>query len=111
MNITITDNGIYQISRDNGDSFELTANEVSLLCNQMNKHDLRFRIEDSLREMDGDTISLEKYPYTFEELIDEIYVDLEDEVDYGNSVSDDDIEEKILDTADFYEMLTDEEDD
>ena len=103
MNISYA-NGSYTLSREDGTSFTLTANEVSLLSNQMQKHGLRERIEDQLREADGDTISLEKYPYSFEELVDEIYLDLEDEIDYGNSVSEEDIDDKIIDTADFYEM-------
>lgn len=83
---------------------DLTANEVSLLVNQFMKHGLRESIEYRLREADGDTIDLEKYPYSFEELVDEIYVDLEDEVDYGNFPNDDDIDDKIEEVASFYEM-------
>ena len=97
----------YTITRADGTTIELTANEVSLLMNQMQKDTLRSRIEDAVNDMDGDTIDMSKYEYTREEFIDEIFLDLEDEIDYGNFVSDDDITDKITDTADFYEMCID----
>lgn len=78
--------------------------EMSLLVNQYMKDSLRQSIEYELHEADGDTIDLERYPYSFEELVDEIFVDLEDEIDCGNYPSDDDVKEKIADTANFYEM-------
>ena len=105
MKIT-ENNGIWTIESTTR-SIDLTANEVSLLVNQFMKHGLRDSIIYRLHEADGDTIDLEKYPYTFEELVDEIFTDLEDEVDYGNYPDDDDIDEKIADTASFYEMELD----
>ena len=94
----------YSITRKDGTVITLTANEVSLLANQMNKDDLRTRIEDSVKDASEDWMNMEAYPYSYEEFIDEIYVDLEEEIDYGNPVSDDDINEKIESVADFYEM-------
>ena len=79
-------------------------NDVSLLLNVYMKDSLRDSIEYELREADGDTIDLEKYPYSFEELVDEIYVDLEDEVDFGNPPTDKDIKDMIQGVASFYEM-------
>ena len=94
----------YTITRDDGTTIELTASEVSLLMNQMQKDTLRERIEDAVNDMDGDTIDMSKYEYTREEFIDEIFADLEEEIDYGNAVSDDNITDKINDVANFYEM-------
>ena len=103
----ITENeGIWTIKTETR-SVDLTANEVSMLVNQFMKHGLRESIEYRLREADGDTIDLGKYPYSFEELVDEIYVDLEDEVDYGNYPDDEDIDGKIEEVASFYEMELD----
>lgn len=82
-------------------------NDMSLLVNIYMKDQLRDSIEYELHEADGDTIDLERYPYSFDELVDEIFTDLEDEVDYGNPPTDDDIKEKIADTASFYEMELD----
>lgn len=97
--------GIYTIDRGTG-TVDLTANEVSLLVNRFMKDGLRESIEHIAEKLNGDSIDLDRYPYTREEFIDEIFTDLEDEVDYGN-YPDDDIEEKIIDTADFYEMNID----
>ena len=85
----------------------LTANEMSLLFNQYAKLGLRDSIEYKLRELDGDTIDLAKAPNGFDDLVEEIYVDLEDEIDYGNMPSDDDIEDKVTDVCDYYDMCID----
>ena len=103
MKLTRNENNTYTLERENG-TLDLTANEVSFILNQANKIGLRDRIEDLCREMDGDTIDLERYPYTFEEFIDEIFVDLEDEIDFGNIPSEEDIKDTIHDTANFYDM-------
>ena len=106
MKLTRNENNTYTLERENG-TIDLTMNEVSFIVNQSNKIGLRDTIEDLCREMDGDTIDLERYPYTFEEFIDEIFVDLEDEIDFGNFPSEEDIKDKIQDTANFYEMELD----
>lgn len=79
-------------------------NVMSILMNRYMKDSLRDSIEYELREADGDTIDLERYPYSFEELVDEVFVDLEDEIDFGNPPTDDDIKNKIAEVASFYEM-------
>lgn len=78
--------------------------DMSLLVNIYMKDSLRNSIEYELREADGDTIDLERYPHSFEELVDEIFVDLENEIDYGNLPTDEDIQEKIADIAGYYDM-------
>ena len=106
MKLIRNENGTYTFERENG-SLDLTANELSLLMNQYLKMSLRDSIIYRLHEADGDTLSLEKYPYSFDELVDEIYIDLEDEVDYGNLPDDEDIDAKIEEVASFYEMELD----
>ena len=93
----------YTIDRGTG-TVTLTINEVSLLVNQFMKNGLRESIESLAHDMDGDTIDLSLYPYTLEEFFDEIFVDMEDEIDYGNYPHDEDIKDKIQDTADYYDM-------
>ena len=95
--------GIYTIDRGTG-TVDLTVNEVSLLVNRFMRDGLRESIEYRLREADGDTIDVSRYPYSFEELIDEIFTDLEDEIDCGNYPDDEDIDDKIECLASFYEM-------
>ena len=91
------------------DTYTMTIehNVMSLLMNRYMKDSLRDSIEYELHEADGDTINLERYPYSFEELVDEVFVDLEDEIDYGNPPTDDDIKDKIQEVASFYEMELD----
>ena len=104
MKLTKSEDGrVFTLERENG-TVDLTANEMSFLFNQFAKFSVRDAIEYRLREADGDTINLAKYPHSFVELIDEIFVDLEDEIDYGNMPNDDDIDDKISDLASFYEM-------
>ena len=107
MDITRNDNGTYTISNASG-TIQLSMNDASLFLNQFMKNGLRESIEYETRKADGDTIDMTKYPYTFEEFIDEIFTDMEDEIDYGNYPSDKNIQDKITDTADFYEMLIEE---
>ena len=99
----------YIIERNDGSSVELTCNEVSLLVNQVGKEGLRAQITDRVDNAIADEgLNLDKYEGTREEFEDEIFVDLEDEIDYGNSVSDEFIDERIRDTADYYELYEEE---
>ena len=94
--------GIYTIQTETR-SIDLTTTEVSFIVNHFMKESVRETIGALLHEMDGDTIDLSQYPYSFEEFVDEIFVDLEDEIDYGNFPTEDDIRDKIEYVADFYE--------
>lgn len=79
-------------------------NDVSLLMNVYMKDSLRESVIYELNNANGDTIDLNLYPYTFDELVDEIYTDLADEIDYGNPPTDETIKDKITEVAEFYEM-------
>lgn len=104
MTITHTD-GIWTLDRDTG-TVDLTANEVSLLVNQFLKHGLRQSITYLCQEMDEDYIDLRKLPegLDFEDFVTEVFLELEDDVDYGDYPNEDYIREKIQDTADYYDM-------
>lgn len=88
-------------------SMIIPHSDMSLLVNIYMKDSLRDSIIYELHEADGDTIDLERYPYTFDELVDEVFVDLEDEIDYGNFPDDEDIKAKIEEVSSFYEMELD----
>ena len=103
MKIIHNDNGIWTIESETR-SIDLTANEVSLLVNQFMKHGLRESIEYRLNERNGDDINLEAYPYSYDELVDEIFTDLEEKIDYGEYPDDEDIDSGIDSVAQFYEM-------
>lgn len=101
----------YIIERNDGTSVGLTCNEVSLLVNFFGKEGLRSQIGERLDfAVEEDGLDLDKYEGTRDEFIDEIFVDFEDEIDYGNSVDDSDIDDKIRDLADYYELCTNDDD-
>lgn len=101
MKITKEGNN-YLISRNDGVTVILTCAEAGLLVNYIGKEGLRVQIEDRTALAELDWLDLSKYEGTFDEFVQEIFDDLEDEIDYGNSVSDDEIDERISDTAAFY---------
>ena len=79
-------------------------NDMSLLVNTYMKDQLRESVIYELHEADGDTIDLEKYPDSFDDLVEEVFVDLADEIDYGNFPNDEDIQNKIADITSYYDM-------
>ena len=109
MKIIRNGNGIWTLERENG-TVNLTSNEVSLLVNQFMKHGLRESIIYLCHELDGDTIDLNKAPNGFDDFVEEVYCDLEDDVDYGDYPSEEYIKEKIQDTANYYDMEYDGDD-
>lgn len=107
MELTYNDEArTFTLHRENG-TVDLTMNEVGFIVNQFGKMNLRSNIIDRINSANDDWLDVSKYPYSFEELVDEIFVDLEDEIDYGNSVSDEDIDDKISDLCSYYELERD----
>lgn len=101
----------YIIERNDGTSVELQCNEVSMLVNFVGKEGLRAQIADRVDNAIADEgLNLDKYEGTREEFEDEIFVELEDEVDCGNSVSDEWVDDRIRDTADYYGLYTNDGD-
>lgn len=109
MKLTRTnDKQYFEFEREGFGTLVLTANEMSFLFNQFAKIGLRDSIGYMVDKLNGDQIDIERYPDgDREDFIDEVFTDLEDEVDYGNMPDDDDIEEKIIDTASYYDMCID----
>lgn len=109
MKLTRTnDKQYFEFEREGFGTLILTANEMSFLFNQFAKIGLRDSIGYMVDKLNGDQIDIERYPDgDREDFIDEVFTDLEDEVDYGNMPDDDDIEEKIIDTASYYDMCID----
>lgn len=98
-------NGRYVINRDDGSEVSLTCNEASLLINYCGKEGLRQQINDLLDDaIENGDCDLEKYDGTREEFVQEVFECFEDEIDYGNSVDDDEISDKIYDLATEYEL-------
>ena len=96
-------NGRYVINRDDGSEVILTCNEASLLINYCGKEGLRNQIGYQLDDViDNGDCDLEKYDGTREEFIQEVFEYFEDEIDYGNSVDDSEISDKIYDLVTEY---------
>ena len=94
----------YKILKDDGTPVILTINEVSMLINFVGKENLRANITDQVAEAEQDWLDLSDYPGTRDEFIQEVFEEFEDEIDYGNSVSDDDIYDRIVDFGTFYNL-------
>ena len=96
-------NGRYVINRDDGSEVVLTCNETSLLINYCGKEGLRQQINYQLDDViDNGDCDLEKYDGTREEFVQEVFECFEDEIDYGNSVDDSEISDKIYDLVTEY---------
>lgn len=99
----------YLILKDDGTPVILTCVEAGLLINFIGKENLRVQIDERLEDAECDWLDIAKYNGTRDEFIQEIFEELEDEIDYGNSVSDDFIDERISDLARFYNLEKDGE--
>lgn len=99
----------YKILKDDGTPVLLTCAEAGLLVNFIGKEGLRANIDERLEIAELDWLDISKYEGTRDEFMQEIFDELEEEIDYGNSVSDDEIDERICDTAAFYGGLEKEE--
>lgn len=102
MDITRS-NGTYTLKKD-GQSFTVTMEEARAFVNQFMKAGLLETIKDTAKELDGDTIDLERYPYSFDEFVDEVFTDMADDIDNGIYPDEEAVRNKIEDTASFYEM-------
>lgn len=94
----------YIIQKNDGTPVILSAAEAGLLVNFIGKENLRTQIDERTDDAESDWLDLTKYNGTRAEFIQEIFEELEDEIDYGNSVSDDYIDERIADLATFYNL-------
>ena len=108
MKIEKNERNGYTISRDDGTTVVLTANEVSLIVNQNLLETLRYAIEGVVDNMTGDSLNPEAFEdedygtgadgivaYIFECYSDDVQMT-------GILPDDDDIEERILDEIGAY---------
>ena len=104
------------LTLDNGEALTLTFADAGIIKTQMLLQELRDGIRNILDDEIGNgNIDMSKHEYSREDFEEEIYTDLADEIEYGDysALSNDGewIREKITDTADFYELQPDDEDD
>ena len=104
------------LTLDSGEALTLTFADADIIKTRMLLQELRDGIRNILDdEIDNGNIDMSKHEYSREDFEEEIYTDLADEIEYGDysALSNDGewIREKITDTADFYELQPDDEDD
>lgn len=98
----------YLICKDDGTNIILSCIEAGLLINYIRKENLRDLIDDQVSYAESDWLDLGKYEHSRNDFIEEIFDAFEDEIDYGNSVSDEQIDEQIADLAVFYGLEKEE---
>ena len=111
MKIEKNDRNGYTITRDDGTVIQLTANEVSLIVDRNRIDSLVSAIAYVVDQLDGDRIDTSVFEGGRDGFIDDISMSLCDDVECTGTIPDDDeIEEKILDEARWYDgMLIGEE--
>lgn len=102
------------LTLDNGETLTMSFSDASIIKTQMLLQELRDAITNILSdEINGGYIDMSKHEYSREDFEEEIYCDLSDEIEYGDysALCNDGewIREKITDTANFYELEPDEE--
>lgn len=112
MKIEKNERNGYTITRDDGTIIELTANEVSLLRTRSTKDDLRDNITYAIEDLrDDGKIDPEKFDDGTDGFIEEIFTCFEDDVEQtGRLPDEDEIKERILDEAKWYDGVLIEED-
>ena len=94
----------YHIVKDDGSSVILTCIEADLLVTFIRKDNLRYMIDDMVDNAEADWLDLSKYEFTRDDFIQEIFDNLEEEIDYGNPVTEEQVEEQINDLGTFYKL-------
>lgn len=93
---------------DTGDILSMSSALAGVLREQLMKHDVRDAIRYTCEDYDGDVISLGSLDMTEEEFYDEVFSRFDEEIEYGNYPTEDDIQEAVLDTADDYGIRIDD---
>lgn len=102
------------LTLDNGETLTMSFSDASIIKTQMLLQELRDAITNILDdEINNGYIDMSKHEYSREDFEEEIYCDLSDEIEYGDysALCNDGewIREKITNTANFYELEPDEE--
>lgn len=114
MEIKKNERNGYTITRDDGTIIELTANEVSLLRTLSTKDDLRDNITYAIEDLkDEGKIDPDQFDGGMDGFVEEICKCFEDDVEQTGQLPDEDeLKERILDEAEWYDgVLSDEDED
>lgn len=98
----------YAIVKDGQDDIVLTYGDAMALMTFIRKENLRDQIDGRVEAMEEDWLDLTKYDGTRDEFIQELYDEFEDEIDFGEIITDDDIDDRICDLGTLYELEKEE---
>lgn len=106
--LTVNTDRSVTLVTDTGDILSMSSALAGVLREQLMKHDVRDSIRYTSEDYDGDVISLGSLDMTEEEFYEEVFSRFEEEIEYGNYPTEDDIQEAVLDTAEDYGIRIDD---
>ena len=106
-NLTVNRDYSVTLVTDTGEVLSMSSDLAGVFREQYAKLSVRDAIRYAVEDADGDTISLGSFDGTPEEFIDEVFSTLEEEIEYGNYPTDDDIQNAVIDTAESYGICID----
>ena len=106
--VTVNDDRSVTLVTESGNYLAMSSALAGVLREQLMKHDVRDAIRYTSEDYDGDVIALGSLDMTEEEFYDEVFSRFEEEIEYGNYPTEDDIQDAVLDTAEDYGIRIDE---
>lgn len=106
--LTVNTDRSVTLTTDTGEILSMSSALAGVLKEQLAKHDVRDAIRYTIEDYDGDVIALGSFDGTTEEFVEEVFARFEEEIEYGNYPTEDDIQEAVLDTADDYGIRIDD---
>lgn len=106
--LTVNKDRSVTITTDTGEIMSMSSALAGVMREQLAKMDVREAIRYACEDYDGDVISLGSLDMTEEEFYDEVFSSFEEEIEYGNYPTEDDIQEAVLNTADSYGIRIDD---
>lgn len=106
-NLTVNSDRSVTLIDDIGNIISMSSALAGVLREQLAKMDVRDAIRYTVEDYDGDAISLGSFDGTTDEFIDEVFSTFEDEIEFGNYPSEDEIQCAVIDTAESYGICID----
>ena len=91
-----------------GEILSMSSALAGVLKEQLAKRDVRDAIRYTAEDYDGDVIALGSFDGTTDDFVEEVFYRFEEEIEYGNYPTEDDIQEAVLDTANDYGIRIDD---
>lgn len=107
-NLTVNSDRSVTLTTDTGDILSMSSALAGVFKEQIMKQDVRDIIRYTCEDYDGDCISLGSLDMTEDEFYDEVFHTFDNDIDFGNYPSVDDIQNAVIDTAESYGICIDE---